>query len=344
MRKCELHKQEHSAEEAHDCLECGCDKCKVYSPHRIHAAEARDALHYDTELMRNDPDNVYVVTADMQKVIQMPTIATKDYFFSRKLILFNETFATPGKDNEAACVLWHEGEAGRKAFHIANAYNVFTHTKRDIQEFIMYTDNCNSQNKNWTFFSALPLIVNNPETGTEVITIKYFEAGHTFMSADGIHGNITKALNSKSCLGDMKDYVDTINGSRKRIPSIVLDHTDMKLFSNEVKTKQGFKLCDVRVAQFRQGSSKLYIKFSHSQEDFIVYDHLKKKAQQSLLTHIGNKTNPLRDIASMPAKRGIQKKDELLVLCSNLPVWKTAFFTDIPVCEISADLEVDREL
>lgn len=78
--------------------------------------------------------------------------------------------------------------------------------------------------------------MNNPETGTEVITMKYFEVGQTFMSADGIYGNITKALKSKSCLGDMADYVDTINGCRKKI-SIVLDHTDMKLFSNEGKGK-----------------------------------------------------------------------------------------------------------
>ena len=343
--KCELHKQKHPAEEVHNCLECGCDICLVYTPHRVHAAEARDALHFDTELMKNDPDKVVVVTADMQKVIQMPKIPTKEYFFSRKLILFNETFATPGKDNEAICVLWHEGEAGRKAFNIANAYHAFANKKRNVGEIIMFTDNCNSQNKNWTFFSALPLIVNNPETGTEVITIKYFEPGHTFMSADGVHGNINKALKSKSYLGDMEDYVDTINGCRKKIQSIVLDHTDMKQFSNEVKTKQGFKLCDVRVAQFRRGSSKLYTKFSHSQEEFDARDHLKQKAKQSLLTHVRNKTNPLQGIVSMQTRRGIQKKkkDELLLLCSFLPEYKRAFFENIPVCEISEDLEVVRE-
>ncbi len=101
----------------------------------------------------------------------------------------------------------------------------------------MFTDNCNSKNKNLTFFSALPLIMNNPETGSQVITIMYFEPGHTFMSADGVHGNINKALKSKSYLSDMEDYVDTIIGCRKKFQSTVLDHSDANQFSNEVKTK-----------------------------------------------------------------------------------------------------------
>lgn len=42
----------------------------------------------------------------------------------------------------------YEGEAGRKAFNIANAYNAFADKKRDIKEIVMFTDNCNSQNKN----------------------------------------------------------------------------------------------------------------------------------------------------------------------------------------------------
>lgn len=112
-----------------------------------------------------------------------------------------------------------------------------------------------------------------------------------------------------------------------------------------MKGKESFKLCDVRVAQFRRGSTKVYIKFSHSQEDFIAFDHHQKKAQQSLLTHIRNKTNPLREIGCMAPQRGIQKKkkDDLLVLCSFLSDWKKTFFDDIPVCEVSTDLEVERE-
>ena len=45
-------------------------------------------------------------------------------------------------------------------------------------------DNCGSQNKNWTLYPALAAMVNNSCTGLETITLKYFDAGHTYMSAD----------------------------------------------------------------------------------------------------------------------------------------------------------------
>lgn len=40
-------------------------------------------------------------TVDIQKVITMPKLGTKDFFFSRKLVLFNENFAELGKNKPA---------------------------------------------------------------------------------------------------------------------------------------------------------------------------------------------------------------------------------------------------
>ena len=64
--------------------------------------------------------NVVVVTVDMQKGISMPKTPINDYYFSRKLVLFNETFPEPGKNGKATCYIWHEGEAGRRAFNITS--------------------------------------------------------------------------------------------------------------------------------------------------------------------------------------------------------------------------------
>ena len=64
--------------------------------------------------MIDDPQNIIVSTVDMQKALCMPKMPTNDYYFSRKLVLFIETFASPGKNAPATCILWHEGEAGRK--------------------------------------------------------------------------------------------------------------------------------------------------------------------------------------------------------------------------------------
>ena len=44
------------------------------------------------------------------------------YYFSRKLVLFNETFSTPGENGEAVCVLWHECEGGQSAADVSSSY------------------------------------------------------------------------------------------------------------------------------------------------------------------------------------------------------------------------------
>lgn len=46
-----------------------------------------------------------VFTADMQKPICMLKLPTEDYYFSRKLVLFNETFVSPGKNEPVFCVV-----------------------------------------------------------------------------------------------------------------------------------------------------------------------------------------------------------------------------------------------
>ena len=103
--------QEPTDDHLHDCSDCSA--CSEYVEHKTRAAQARAALDADTERMKND-DRIFVATVDMQKSLCMPKIPTKDYFFSRKVVLFNETFASPGKDAPAMAVLWHEGELEEK--------------------------------------------------------------------------------------------------------------------------------------------------------------------------------------------------------------------------------------
>lgn len=93
----------------------------------------------------------------------MPQLVTKAYYFSRKLVLFNETFAQPGKNKRAVCVLWHEGESGRKAYNIASAYiNFLLKYCRDLKHVYFSVDNCNAQNKNKVFFFGTNQISERP--------------------------------------------------------------------------------------------------------------------------------------------------------------------------------------
>ena len=60
-----------------------------------------------------------------------------------------------------------------------------------MKHIIIWMDNCGPQNKNWTLYTALTAAVNSKDHPyLESITLKYFEVGHTFMSADSFHHQV----------------------------------------------------------------------------------------------------------------------------------------------------------
>ena len=59
---------------------------------------------------------------------------------------------------------------------------------RNADEIFIWADNCVGQLKNWTIFSSLVYEVNN--SAVKTVGIKYFEKGHTFMSADSYHHQV----------------------------------------------------------------------------------------------------------------------------------------------------------
>ena len=103
-------------------------------------------------LVNSDNRNQRLFTADMQKVILLPKMTTKEHFFVSRLVVFNETFASMNEEVDFA-VLWHEGIAGRLATNVASAYIKCINLSGDT--VTVWVDNCSGQNKNWTLFSAL---------------------------------------------------------------------------------------------------------------------------------------------------------------------------------------------
>lgn len=340
--RCHIHDNAHPKSEDHMCSTCNCDACSAYPEHKLRAHLARAAMTEDTSRMEND-DSLLVVSVDLQKAITMPKVPTKEHFFSRKIVLFNETFACPKKNGPVVCVLWHEAEAGRKAFNISNAFLSFIYNNRDKEDIVMYCDNCSSQNKCWTLFSALVRTVNDPFLATQNITLKFLEKGHTFMSADSVHGSITKKMNSHAAIFDFKDFTEIIKSSRKDIGCLILDHKLMHQFENESKKVRGFLISEVRVASFRRGSLCLFSKTSHDQVDFREVNFLKKSSERELLTLLQEKQSPVNAVPCMPSPRGISqaKKSEVLKLAAAMPSHKRAFFEGLIVNDDAPDLEVE---
>ncbi|CAH2010131.1 unnamed protein product [Acanthoscelides obtectus] len=168
----------------HIIRQCDASSCKIccqFENHKKSYTEARQ--HYENDSNQEVMQDEKVYAVDMQKVLLLPKMSTKESFFVSRLVVFNETFASLHKDGNIF-VMWHEAIRGRSATDVASAYyNVIKNSDNVTKKFTFWVDNCSAQNKNWTLYSAFATFV-NCEWGPEEITLKYFEPGHSFMAAD----------------------------------------------------------------------------------------------------------------------------------------------------------------
>ena len=89
--------------EGHDAETCA--ECEGSRRHMMRYVNARKAYQDDAN---SDNRNQSLFTADMQKVILLPKMTTKEHFFVSRLVVFNATFASMNEEVDFA-VLWHKG-------------------------------------------------------------------------------------------------------------------------------------------------------------------------------------------------------------------------------------------
>lgn len=134
----------------------------------------------------------------------------KSAVFTRRIIAFNESFVPLGNQSnellKPIAVVWHEATSGRKKEDIISAFHAFFLQCCDANTITVWLDNCSAQNKNWALFCYLLYIVNSSEIAANLIEFKYFEPGHTFMSADNFHHQVEKSLKKAGKVYDFHDF------------------------------------------------------------------------------------------------------------------------------------------
>lgn len=269
-----------------------CEKCRGHQKHLDDAREARQGY-------RADADNTWetgtvIISADMMKVYMLPQLPIKDALFTPRLSCYNETF-TPlmpsTKENKqlhkedrakySACVLWHEGAAGRGGEEVAASFYLYLTTVcRDVEHVVIWLDNCASQNKSWVLMSTLIKAVHSAETLTETITLKFFEPGHTSMAADAVHQAISKNLRRRDRVEDFKDFETATTQAGPTVivmePGINMVATEdgisrhaLKLLADEAQRP---RLAAFKVVKVRRGSEELLTKNAITQADWVAYN------------------------------------------------------------------------
>ncbi|CAH1977423.1 unnamed protein product, partial [Acanthoscelides obtectus] len=272
----------------HIIRQCDASSCKIccqFENHKKSYMEARQ--HYENDSNQEVMQDEKIYAVDMQKVLLLPKMSTKESFFVSRLVVFNETFVSLHKDGNI-CVMWHEAIRGRSATDVASAYyNVIKNSDNVTKKFTFWVDNCSAQNKNWTLYSAFATFV-NCEWGPEEITLKYFEPGHSFMAADSVHGRISTEMKKHPNIYDFEQLLKIIEQSSKKTKCLPINNFDFFLFedgSKQIKSNNIPLLEKIKLAQFRKGCRHLFYKECHNETVFQEVEFLKKKVDLKFPIH-----------------------------------------------------------
>ena len=115
----------------------------------------------------------------------------------------------------------------------------------------------------------------------ETITLKYFDAGHTYMSADSFHHLVEKEAKMYN-LYDFQDFLKCVSNVGTAVNMNPEDFHKWEKQLSEGKNSKAEKFVE---AQFRSGSTDLFFKESHAQEDFKPADFLKTKVKKLVEDH-----------------------------------------------------------
>ncbi|KAM9332804.1 uncharacterized protein KZ484_017945 [Pholidichthys leucotaenia] len=305
-----------------------CLTCQIWERHKKRAEKG--SYHYKSDADKHQPDDLSIRIVDLQKIIMLPRMpGVKATVFTKRISAFYETFATVGKKSplrrKNISIIWHEGIAGRNAEEAASAYVSALLQERDIKHAIYWVDNCTAQNKNWCLLTALVTMVNNSKTALEDVTLKYFEPGHTFVSADSFHCGVEKEMKKQSAgVLDFEDFRNVIASSNAGKVNVVELRSEnilaWKAGHSLDKLKKAPHLSDMAVIQLRRGSRDMFFKLSHDEEEFVQLDFLVNKMTLEF-------PGQLR-----PGDKGIEKQkkfDIVSKLCPLMPPNRRQFWENL---------------
>ena len=196
-----------------------CSVCDDWLAHIQIANESRNAYRTDADTFHDPEDGIFYMSG------YNAPLASRSKNRCIYLSHNHETFAPlqPTKETikqwkattdnnfkqlKPFGVVWREAIQGRFDEDVASSVHKCLHDPlcRQAKHVIIWADNCTGQLKNWTFYSSLVYKVNNQQSVVSN-SIKYFEKGQTYMSADSFHARVETAMQQRKYLYDFDDFV-----------------------------------------------------------------------------------------------------------------------------------------
>lgn len=315
--------------------ETTCEISQAYRSHKDKYTKARIEYQKDSH-SQHGRDEIFL-SADLQKVIMLPQMECfKEAIFTRRLTVFNETFAELGSGKRDYAVLWHEAISGRQDEDLASTFHEYLLKMRDMERVVIWLDNCGAQNKNWSLYTMLAYLVNSETVQMKNIELKYLEKGHTFMAADAKHKQIQQQMRGKGKVYDFEDFQACV--SKARCEVIAMPFSSFREWKSgmspyALKKLQNRPYLEKMVhVKFIRGSDEIYFRNSFDDE----FDHVKfLKASFELKCDL-----PRTCERGIPAKK---KEDIIKKLIPLMPKNRHQFWESLPVNDKVKDLSVEQE-
>lgn len=324
---------ENSTEEEKVALQASFDE------HNYNKEKAQDFKKRDAERAK-DKDNkstLCVAAFDYQKVLQTPQAKSSIFYYKRKLGVYNFTVYDIGR-HEGTCYVYDQTTATKGPNEVSSFGWHYFRMKVliGIIEFIFYSDNCPSQNRNRFLFAMYVLAAARFNIK---ITHVFLEKGHTHNEGDSMHSVIERKCkgNDIFTLQQWIGLIKTAKRSKTNPYKVIEVKQDMIYDFKDLVSKQNWLKDENNVTV---PWSKIKMVSADGNEPGKLRYYLDYEGEGSILCTkaktagrpLNLQTCDLKPAYSGPCKISYEKYKDLVALCDKnaIPQEHQQYFRELP--------------
>ena len=241
-----------------------CDKCETFkiksaegilsdcerAQHLSHIEQKEDARE---ERKKDRQSGHPVLCFDLQNVLTVPKAEISNFFYLRKLSVYNMT-AHLSLDKDVYCCIWSESQSGRAGNDLASAIlrileSVLT-THPQLKNLILWSDSCVPQNRNSIMSTAIKHFL-NAHPDVESITQKFSASGHgCVQEVDAVHSSIDQKLKKTEVYSPL-GLIRILKSVRRQKPFNILQMKDVDFLNIQAGAKS-YNFTKVPFTQVKQ--------------------------------------------------------------------------------------------
>lgn len=186
-------------------------------------------------------------------------------------------------------------------------------------------------------FELLVLLINSNHTNIKTLVFKYFESGHTFMSADSFHHLVEKSMKNAGRVHDFEEFHNCVKSSGSSTNVIEMQAADFFVPQFKPSTYQLNKtrprpyIAEMKMVKFTKGCFDISYSNSFDESSLISFNLLTKK-QMKNIQQPGFDVKKTIKFAHEPCGVDQQVKDSIVKNAVPLmPAAKRDFWINLPI-------------